>query len=161
MGAMCRGAHRLGVGHWHRRHIVAVRSDVARHSGRRIASDLVAAQTMLLEPAMQDIGMHAMFTRCGGNRCTGLQARGDQFSLELWCVGAAHARHRITRGLRIFEHRVHGGFVDAILLKELFRIKMGLPAGYQEMPELEAAAVSLEQTCKMVLKRIDELLRNC
>lgn len=86
------------------------------------------AQTMLLEPAMQHIGIHAMFTRRGGNRCARLQARGDQFSLELWCIGAARARHRITRGLSVFEHRVHGGFVDAILLGGLCSIKMGLPA---------------------------------
>ena len=152
---------RLCSGHRLNHRIASVHSDVARNCIRRIAGGLVLTKTVLLEPAMQHIGIHAMFTRRGGNRCAGLQARGDQLGLELWRIGAARARHRITRGLRIFEHRVHGGFVDAILLKELFRIKMGLPAGYQEMPELEAAAVSLEQTCKMVLKRIDELLRNC
>ena len=92
----------------------------------------VPAQTLLLEPAMQHIGIHAMFTRRGGDRCAGLQARGDQFDLELWRIGAARARHRIARGLRIFEHRVHGCFVDAILLKELFSIKMGLPDAYAE-----------------------------
>ena len=126
---MCWGANRLCVGHW-RSSIVAVCSDVAHNSGRHIAGDLALAETMLLETAMQHFGIHAMFTRCGGNRCAGLQARGDQFCLELRRIGAARARHRVTRGLRIFEHRVHGGFVDTMLLKELFSIKKGLPDGY-------------------------------
>lgn len=41
-----------------------------------------AAQTMLLEPAMQHIGIHAMFTRGCGNRCAGLQARGISSALN-------------------------------------------------------------------------------
>ena len=43
------------------------------------------------EPAVQDIGVHAMFTRCGGNGCAGLQARGDQIGLELRAVDPACA----------------------------------------------------------------------
>ncbi|MFE1574363.1 hypothetical protein ACFIQG_21590, partial [Comamonas odontotermitis] len=33
--------------------------------------------------------------------------------------------------LRVFEHRVHVGFVDAILLRGMCRIKMGLLAPYE------------------------------
>ena len=85
------GTNRLCIGHWLSRCIVAVRGDAGRNSMRGIAGGLVKAQTMLLEPAMQHIGIHAMFTRRGGNRCAGLQARGDQFSLELRAVDAACA----------------------------------------------------------------------
>jgi hypothetical protein len=52
--------------------IVEARSNLARNCGRRIAGDLMLAQTVRLEPAMQHIGIHAMFTRGGGNRCAGL-----------------------------------------------------------------------------------------
>ena len=130
MRSMCRGTNRLCVDHWGSSRIVAMRHDVARSWRRRIAGGLEPAQTMLLEPAMQHIGIHAVFTRRGGNRCAGLLARGDQFSLELWRIGAARARHRITRGVRIVEHRVHGCFVDAILLGGQRSLKMGLPAPY-------------------------------
>lgn len=40
---------------------------------------------------MHHVGIHAMFTRRGGNRCAGLLARGDQFSLELRAVDPASA----------------------------------------------------------------------
>ena len=135
MWPMCWGANRLCVDHWRSSRIVAMRHDVARNWRRRIAGGLEPAQTMLLEPAMQHIGIHAMFTRRGGNRCAGLLARRDQFSLELWRIGAARARHRITRGVRIFEHRVHGCFVDAILLGGLRSLKMGLRAPYCLSPQ--------------------------
>lgn len=87
--------------------IVAVRSDVARNWGCHIAVDLVPAQTMLLEPAMQHIGIHAMFTRRGGNRCTWLQACGDQLGLELRAVDPTRARDGIARWGSLLRHGVH------------------------------------------------------
>ena len=66
----------------------------------------------------------------GCNRGAGLLAGGQQFALELRGIGAARACHRVARGLRVFEHRVHVGFVDAILLRGMYRIKMGLQAAY-------------------------------
>ena len=53
---------------------------------RRIAGARVQALTVLFEPAMQHVGIHAVFTRRGGNRCAGLLACSDQFSLELRAV---------------------------------------------------------------------------
>ena len=91
MGLMCWGANRLWIDHGLSRCIVAVRGDAACNSMRRIAGALVQALTVLLEPAMQHVGIHAMFTRRGGNRCAGLLACGDQFSLELRAVDPASA----------------------------------------------------------------------
>lgn len=88
---MCRGANRLWIDHGLSRCIVAVPGNAACNSMRRIAGALVQALTMLLEPAMQHVGIHAMFTRRGGNLCAGLLACSDQFSLELRCIGAARA----------------------------------------------------------------------
>ena len=51
-------------------------SSVTGRSMCRIAVGLVQAQAMLPEPAMQDIGIHAMFTGRGSDGCAGLQARG-------------------------------------------------------------------------------------
>ena len=58
---------------------------------------LVQAQAMLPEPAMQDIGIHAMFTGRGSDGCAGLQARGDQIGLELRAVDPACAGDRVAR----------------------------------------------------------------
>lgn len=74
-----------------------------------IAAALVLAQTVLSEPAMQHVGIDAMFTRCGGNRCAGLLARGDQFSLELRAVDAALAQARVVRIGSFLRHGVHDG----------------------------------------------------
>ena len=74
-----------------------------------IAAALVLAQTVLSEPAMQHVGIDAMFTRCGGNRCAGLLARGDQFSLELRAVDAALARATVVRIGSFLRHGVHDG----------------------------------------------------
>ena len=52
---------------------------------------------MLPEPAMQDIGIHAMFTGRGSDGCAGLQARGDQIGLELRAVDPACAGDRVAR----------------------------------------------------------------
>ena len=76
---------------------------------RGIAGGLVKAQTMLLEPAMQHIGIHAMFTRRGGNRCAGLLARGDQFNLELRAVDPARAGDTGARMGDLLRHGVHDG----------------------------------------------------
>lgn len=85
---------------------------------------------VVLEPAVQHIGVHSMLQGQGCNRGAGLLAGGQQLGLELRGIGAAGARHRVARRLRVFEHRVHGGFVDTILLRGVGRIKMGLPASY-------------------------------
>ncbi|HBO5257212.1 TPA: hypothetical protein L4W55_002574 [Pseudomonas aeruginosa] len=58
---------------------------------------------------MQHVGIHAMFTRRGGNRCAGLAARSDQFSLELCAVGPARAGDRVVRMGDLFRHGVHDG----------------------------------------------------
>ena len=76
---------------------------------RCIAGALVQALTMLLEPAMQRVGIHAMFTRCGGNGCAGLLARGDQFSLELRAVDPARAGDTGARVGNLLRHGVHDG----------------------------------------------------
>lgn len=64
---------------------------------------------MLLEPAMQHVGIHAVFTRRGGNRCADLLARGDQFSLELRAVDPARAGDRVARIGNLLRHGVHDG----------------------------------------------------
>lgn len=51
---------------------------------------------MLLEPAMQHVGIRAMLTRRGGNRCAGLLACGDQFSHELRAVDPASAWRKVA-----------------------------------------------------------------
>ena len=109
MRQMRRGTNRLCIGHWLSRCIVAVRGDAGRNSMRGIAGGLVKAQTMLLEPAMQHIGIHAMFTRRGGNRCAGLLARGDQFNLELRAVDPARAGDTGARMGNLLRHGVHDG----------------------------------------------------
>ena len=76
---------------------------------RRIAGALVHAQTILPEPAMQHIGIHAMFARRGGNRCAALLARGDQFNLELRAVDPARAGDRVARMGDLLRHGVHDG----------------------------------------------------
>ena len=76
---------------------------------RCIAGALVQALTMLLEPAMQHVGIHAMFTRRGGNGCAGLLARGDQFSLELRAVDPARAGDTGARMGNLLRHGVHDG----------------------------------------------------
>lgn len=91
MGLMCWGANRLWIDHGLTSCIVAVRGNAARNSLRCISGALVQALTVLLEPAMQHVGFHAMFTRRGGNGCPGLLARGDQFSLELRAVDPSRA----------------------------------------------------------------------
>ena len=106
---MCRGTNRLCLDRWRSSRIIAVRSDVARNSMRRIAGELVLAQSMLLEPAMQHIGIHAMFTRRGGNRRAGLLARGDQFSFELRTVDPASAGDTGARIGNLLRHGVHDG----------------------------------------------------
>ena len=67
MSLMRWGTNSLCIGHWLSRCIGAVWGDAGRISMRGIAGALALAQTMLLEPAMQHVGIHAMFTRCGGN----------------------------------------------------------------------------------------------
>ena len=66
--------------------------------------------TVLLEPAMQHVGIHAMFTRRGGNGCPGLLACGDQFSLELRAVDPASACGAGARIGNLLRHGVHDGF---------------------------------------------------
>ena len=100
---------RLCSGHWLNHRIVAECSDVARNSVRRIAGALVLTQTVLLEPAMQHIGIHAMFTRCCGNGCAGLLARGDQLSLEMRAVDPASAWGTGARIGNLLSHGVHDG----------------------------------------------------
>ena len=109
MSLMRWGTNSLCIGHWLSRCIGAVWGDAGRISMRGIAGALVLAQTMLLEPAMQHVGIHAMFTRRGGNRCAGLLARGDQFSLELRAVDAALAQARVVRIGSFLRHGVHDG----------------------------------------------------
>ena len=109
MGLMCWGANRLWIDHGLSRCIVAVRGDAACNSMRRIAGALVQALTVLLEPAMQHVGIHAMFTRRGGNRCAGLLACGDQFSLELRAVDPASAGDAGARIGNLLRHGVHDG----------------------------------------------------
>ena len=65
--------------------------------------------TVLLEPAMQHVGIHAMFTRRGGNGCPGLLACGDQFSLELRAVDPASAGDTGARIGNLLRHGVHDG----------------------------------------------------
>ena len=81
------GADRLWLDHL----LIKVHSDVASRNMCRIAGGLVQAQAMLPEPAMQHIGIHAMFMRCGGNGCAVLLAGGDQRGLELRAVDPAYA----------------------------------------------------------------------
>ena len=97
---MCWGANRLWIDHGLSRCIVAVRGD---------AGALVQALTVLLEPAMQHVGIHAVFTRRGGNRCAGLLACGDQFSLELRAVDPASAGGAGVRMGNLLRHGVHDG----------------------------------------------------
>ena len=63
---------------------------------------------VFLAPAVQHVGIHAMLERqcCDGG--TRLHARGHQLDLELRGVGAVRTAYCIARGLRVFEHRVHG-----------------------------------------------------
>lgn len=58
---------------------------------------------------MQHVGIHAMFTRRGGNGCAGLLARGDQFSLELRAVDPASAWVTGARIGNLLRHGVHDG----------------------------------------------------
>lgn len=109
MGLTCQGANRLWIEHVLSRCIVAVRGNAACNSMRRIAGALVQALTMLLEPAMQHVGIHAMFTRRGGNRCAGLLACGDQFSLEWRAVDPASAWGAGARIGNLLRPGVHDG----------------------------------------------------
>ena len=109
MGLMCWGANRLWIGHGLSCCIVAVRGDATRNSIRCIAGALVQTLTVLLEPAMQHVGIHAMFTRRGGNGCAGLLACGDQFSLELRAVDPASAGGMGARIGNLLRHGVHDG----------------------------------------------------
>ena len=109
MGLMCWGANRLWIDHGLSCCTVAVRGDATRNSMRRIAGARVQALTMLLEPAMQHVGIHAMFTRRGGNRCAGLLACSDQFSLELRAVDPASAGGMGAQIGNLLRHGVHDG----------------------------------------------------
>lgn len=99
---------------------------------------------MILEPAVQHVGVHAMLEGQGGNRGAGLLACGQQFGLELRAIGTARARHRVARGLRVFEHRVHAGFVDTISLNGRGRIKMGSPVAYAASSEPCFSGINFE-----------------
>ena len=94
---LCRGADRLWIDHLLITRVIAVHSSDTGRSMCRIAVGLVQAQAMLPEPAMQDIGIHAMFTGRGSDGCAGLQARGDQIGLELRAVDPACAGDRVAR----------------------------------------------------------------
>lgn len=109
MGLMCWGANRRWIDHGITSCIGAVRGDAACNSMRRIAGALVQALTVLLEPAMQHVGIHAVFTRRGGNRCAGLLACSDQFSLELRAVDTASAGGAGARIGNLLRHGVHDG----------------------------------------------------
>ena len=65
MVAIC-GQHGF-AGRLRSRCILALWLDARRISMCAIAAALVLAQTVLSEPAMQHVGIDAMFTRCGGN----------------------------------------------------------------------------------------------
>jgi hypothetical protein len=74
------------------------------------AFEAVQALRSLLAPAVQQVGIHAMLQSHRSDRCTGILAHGRQLGLELRGVGAVRAAMRISRGLRVFEHRVHVQF---------------------------------------------------
>ena len=60
-------------------------------------------------PPAKATGIHAVFTRRGGNRCAGLLACSDQFSLELRAVDPASAWGAGARIGNLLRHGVHDG----------------------------------------------------
>ena len=67
---------------------------------------------MLLEPAVQHVGVHAVLQGYCGNGRVRLLAGHYQFGLELARVGAVGRPIRISRKVWFFEHGVHGGLPD-------------------------------------------------
>ncbi len=63
---------------------------------------------VLLEPAVQYVGIHAMLQSQCCNGCSRLHASGHQPGLELRGIGAVGTAHCVARGVSVFEHRVHG-----------------------------------------------------
>lgn len=81
------------------------RCRINQRAGR--SRQAVAALSVFLEPAMQNAGVHAVQQGLSRDRSARLLAGCHQFGFELRGVGAGCATHRITRGLRFYEHSVH------------------------------------------------------
>lgn len=66
--------------------------------------------------------------RDGGPR---LLAGRNQFCLEGRGVGPVSPPGSVSRDVRVFEHRVHDGYVHTIVREAERQIKMGSPGAYQ------------------------------
>ena len=85
----------------------------------------------LLAPSVQHVGIHAVTQRQRSDGGSGLHASGHQLGLELRGVGAVRTAHSVARGLRVFEHRVHGKLRAHDLAQAANQVQDGLAGRIQ------------------------------
>ena len=98
---------------------------------------------VLLAPSVQHVGIHAVTQRQRSDGGSGLHASGHQLGLELRGVGAMRTAHGVARGLRVFEHRVHGKLRAHDLAQAATQVQDGL-AGRIRMPTTDGVVAGLE-----------------
>ena len=100
------------------------------HPRRASLARAMAAQLIFFEPAVQNIGIHAVLQSQSSNGGTRAQASCHEVNFELGAVGAVRAPQRLKRSERVFEHRVHASYVHTIVPTLLCFGEMGSPDAY-------------------------------